>query len=170
MNLRLAKYGLIAVLIVVFAFWFRGCFKDKQLPQSFVAPLREETLSQIALSGRHIAVRTHKETKVTYVADGADVMAEIKKDGTIDLNVKKAGFLFRPALGVMVGERLRGTIAAQVGYYNRFEIYGGAAYPHLVGYGAAGYRLDQIKYLQNTSVYVGYTTRNEVVYGLLLRF
>lgn len=160
---------IVGTIIGVALLFLRGCFVDKQVP-SFKLPLTEDTLAQIAVEDHHIAIRTHKDTKAAYVPAAGGVTAEINKQGHVTLNVQNKGLTFKPVAGVMVSNSIRGAVGAQVGYWNRFELYVGGGFPKPIAFVAAGYRLDQIKYLQNTSLAVAYTSSKELGVGVLVRF
>jgi hypothetical protein len=159
----------IGALIGVGLLFLRGCFVDKTVP-SFKLPLAEETLAQIAMEDHHIAIRTHRETKAAYVPDAGGVTAEVNKKGDIKLNVRNKGLTFKPVAGVMVSNQVRGVVGAQVGYWNRFELYVGGGFPKPVAFVGLGYRLDQIKYAQNTSLAVAYTSDKTLGLNILVRF
>lgn len=163
------KYGLIGAAVLVLILWLKGCFTPP-LPPAFNQPLPTDTSSQIVVESRHIAIRTPTESRVGYVPESGSAVAEVKTNGTINLRINNKGFTVRPVIGFMVTDRLRLAGGLQVGYWNRFELYLGGAGPHIIGFVAGGYRLDQIKYLQNTSVYVAYTTDKYIGTGLMLRF
>lgn len=168
-----AKYIGLGLLVLVLGLWIRGCLKDRQLPVSFNAPLPKNTAAQVVVTDRHIAVRTNNRAEATYVPDGGSATVTINKDNSFRLNVKDHGLTFRPVVGGMVSSKLRLSLGAQIGYWNRFEIYaGGAVAPKPlspVAFVALGYRLDQL-HLRNTSIAIGYNTANEVSGLVLVRF
>ena len=168
MRLRIKAY--IVVGLIAVAAFIRGCVMDRKQPLSFTLPLQEETLSQTVVHNRHIAVRTHKELKTGYVPEGGSVVANVDKDGKIQLDIKNYGLTFRPVMGILVTDKLRLATGAQVGYWNRVELYVGGAGPKFVLYGGVGYRLDAFRWLQNTSVFVAYTSDKYIGSGVLLRF
>lgn len=159
----------IGTIIGVGLLFIRGCFKDHKAP-SFMAPLTEETLAQIAMEDHHIAIRTHRDTQAAYVPDAGRVTANVDKEGKIILDVQNKGFTFKPVMGLMVSTDLRGALGAQVGYWNRFELYVGGGFPKPVAFVGFGYRLDQISFLQNTSLALTYDSKKQIGLVGLLRF
>lgn len=158
----------IAIAVLMLVLGVRGCIKDRQIP-SFDTPLTQDVLSQTLIQDRHIVVRTQKETKAAYVPDDGSAVASVDKEGHITLDVKSFGLSFRPELGMLVTDRLRGALGAQLGYWDRFEIHAGVAMPKFVAYGCLAYRLDQLK-LRNTSIGVVYTTDKALGVAVLLKF
>lgn len=167
--LRYIKWVLIFIGVVVPLLWLRSCITDKK-PLDFGKPLLPDTAAHVAIDGKHVAIRTHKEVKATYVPSDGHAVATVKKDGSIDLKVTNKGFMFHPVHGVVVTSRLSIALGAQVAYWDRFEIHVGGKWPLSAAYLGAAYRLDQIKYLQNTSLMAVYTTRRELGVGIVHRF
>lgn len=159
----------LGAIIGIALLFVRGCFNDKTVP-SFKLPLAEETLAQIAVDSHRIAIRTHTDTQAAYIPDAGGVTAEINREGRINLNVKNKGLTLKPVAGLMVTTSARGIVGVQVAYWNRCELYVGGGFPKPVAFVAAGFRLDQIKYLQNTSLAVAYTSSKELGLGILVRF
>lgn len=164
------RIGLGIVVVAVLVGLWRGCTKDHIQPVAFNVPLAPNTAAQVVVQKRHIAVRTEKETKGSYVPQGGQATVLIGKDRTVDLRVREAGLTLQPAAGAMFGEKVRGGIGLQLAYWNRFELYAGAAFPYPVGWAGLGYRLDAFDMLSNTSVFVGVDTQKFVNVGLLVHF
>ena len=123
---------------------------------------------KITVQDRRVTVQTPTGSDSKYVPEGGKATVVLTTDSTVELQVKSMGFMMRPVVGTLLTKQSYFVLGAQVYYWNRLEIYGGASYPWAAWVGA-GYRLDQIR-LNNTSVYVAYNTRKEIGGGLLLRF
>lgn len=164
------KIGLGLILVIVGALYIRSCKTDKTPTVAFNAPLSPNAAAQVVVQNRHIAVRTDKETKASYVPDGGYATALIQKDGKLNLSVKSAGLTFKPVAGMICGEHVRGALGAEFAYWNRLELYVGVGFPWPVGFAGAGYRLDQVKMLSNTSLFAGIDTQKYINIGFLVRF
>lgn len=164
------KVGLGVILITVAAVFIRACNKDGTPPVAFNVPLDPDTTAQVVVQERHIALRTSKDTKAAYIPDGGEAIGTIQKDGSVNLSVQSAGFTFKPVAGLLFGEQPRGALGVEFAYWNRLELYGGMVFPKPVGFGGLGYRLDQIKWLSNTSAFIGMDTQKFINVGLLTRF
>jgi hypothetical protein len=176
MKTRLFISGLVAAALLVLVLVIRGCINDRKPPESFKEPLATSTTAQVVINDRHVAVRTHKETKATYVPDDGEATIRVFEHGDIDLRVTSSGFTMRPVIGGMISTKLRLAAGAQLFYWNRFEVYGGLGVGFVnskvsdcVAFGAIGYRLDQLK-LRNTSLCIGYNSAQELITLLLWRF
>jgi hypothetical protein len=156
-----------SVLLVVILN-LRGCAKP---PTAFDArPLPQDEVLQVQYKDNYIHVRTKEEVISEYVPSHGSADVKVNDKGEVQLDIKNKGFYFSPAIGVLVTSKLDAVIAAELGYWNRFELIAGVSAPRWAAFGGIGYRLDQIKYLKNTSVYVAYTSRKEVGAGLMVRF
>lgn len=163
-------YGLGVIGLIVAGLFIRSCKSDHRLPQAFNTPLAPDTVAQVIVSDRHIAVRTDKSTQATYIPDGGRVNVTINKTGVVQLDVQTAGFTFKPVVGGLITDRLRGALGVEVAYWNRLELYGGVGVPHAVGFVGLGYRLDQVKWLENTSLTVSFDTQKQIGFGLVVHF
>lgn len=169
MNNRI-KYGLGLIVALVTFLGIRACNTDRLLPVAFNTPLAPNTAAQIVIQNRHVAVRTDKETKAAYVPDGGLVTATIQKTGVVQLSVQAAAFTFQPVAGVLMSDRPRGALGAELAYWNRLELYGGLGLPSPVGFVGIGYRLDMVRWFENTSVVVIFDSHKQIGFGAVLHF
>lgn len=165
MILRASKYLLIVVPMLIAWLFIKSC--DGPEPDTD-EPLGAAEELHVTVADRVVTVRTKTETQAMYVPDGGSANVSLSSDGTVDLRVASAGLNFRPVLGALITSRLNFAVGVQIAHWNRAEIYVGGVYP-LAAFIGAGYRLDQLK-LNNTSVYLAYTTRKELGAGLMVRF
>lgn len=163
------KYRLyfIGAGLIVLGLWLRSCVKSPK--PVITAPLPDTDVLRVGVKDRVITVQTDSGEDTQYVPDSGNVLVSVDKQGDVTINVKNKGLSFVPVFGINVNEKLDAAIGLQLAYWNRFELYGGVLAPHLAGFVAGGYRLDQLK-LRNTSVYVSYSTTKDVGMGVLLRF
>ena len=132
--------------------------------------LPTEDVLHVGFKNNVIEVKTATDSEVRYIPDAGSGILRVKRNGDIDIQVKSAGFTFTPILGLGVTRTADLDLGLQVAYWNRFELLIGGKVPHYAGFIGLGYRLDQIMFLQNTTIYVQYTTRREPGMGIAVRF
>lgn len=178
---RVTVRRVAAATLVVMAFlWLRGCWKDTIIPtfrpsentSPVPTPLPPEDQLRVWTGDNRIIVQDKQKVTNRYVPPAGSASVIVKKDGRVDIEVKQIGPTLEPGLGVMVSDKLRLTMDARFFYLGRFGLVGGLGvgnYSHvLIGYGGVSYGLDQLG-LSNTSLLVGYTTRQEVGVGIRVR-
>jgi hypothetical protein len=157
----------LAIGLVIFLN-LKGCNGS---PEPFDgAPMPQDEVLNVQVKDNFIHVRTKEETVSSYVPSHGSADVKVNDKGEVTVDVKNKGFYFSPAIGVLMTSKLDAVVAAELGYWNRFELVAGVSAPRWAAFGGIGYRLDQIRYLKNTSIYIAYTSRKEVGAGLMVRF
>lgn len=157
----------LAIGLVIFLN-LKGC---NEPPEAFDGvPLSQDEILQVQVKDNFIHVRTKDEVISEYVPSHGKADVKVNDKGEVTVEVKNKGFYFSPAIGFLMTSKLDAVVAAELGYWNRFELIAGVSAPRWAAFGGVGYRLDQIRYLKNTSVYVAYTSRKEIGAGLMVRF
>ena len=167
----LYRYSIVAIICVVVTLLFvKSCAKETPATQKVSTPLSNGEVLKVGVGDHKITVETQKDTITKYLPSEGQANVIVDKTGKVDVQIKEVGLTLRPVFGVMASSNLDLAMGWQVGYWNRYELYGGMTVPHLGVFGAIGYRLDQIKWLENTSAFVSYDTNRQIGAGLLWRF
>lgn len=183
-NLKLMLRGGIGVallaLLVIAILQIRACGRPspvvvRNTPATLSPELPDNAQLEVNVThSRVIDVKSRVGNVVNerseYVPQDGKAQVTLLNSGQTVINVKNKGFSFVPGMGVQLTDRPRIAADFQVFYWNRWEAYIGGAFPAPVGHIGIGYRLDQIKYLANTSLCVVYTTRRNVGAELRVRF
>jgi len=183
-NLKLMLRGGIGaallVLLLIAIFQIRSCMRPSTVVVKNNPALMSQELpdnAQLEVNVTHsrvIEVKSRVGNDVhersEYVPQDGKAQVTLLTNGQTVINVKNKGFSFVPGMGVQFTDRPRIAGDVQVFYWNRWEAYIGGAFPVPVAHIGLGYRLDQIKYLANTSLCVVYTTRRNVGAELRVRF
>lgn len=159
--------GLIVSLVLFLV--VRSCQRPGSLPASPGTLLSEDDRARITVDKHVIVVKTDEGATTKYVPNNGSATVSVSKKGSVTLAVTNKGFSFDPVIGVFGATHLEPTLGLQLGYWNRWETYVGVKGPYWGAWGGIGYRLDQLT-LDNTSVYVGYSTTKEIGAGILVRF
>lgn len=156
--------------------YLRGCWQDFTRPVEpvipSIKPLPPEDQLRVWVGDGRILVQEKQKVTSRALPSGTFASVTIKKDGRVDLRVKKVGFLFEPGIGVMASDKLRLTLDSRWGFLGRFGCVTGLAVgpykPGVIGYIGISYGLDQLR-LSNTSLVVTYTTQRQLGVGIRVR-
>ena len=163
------KLGIVGILLLVVALTLRGCLTKPPLPPDISQPLPEDTAVLVHQHKDILTVKTPTNTVRRYVPQDGSVAVSVKKDGGIKINVKTKGWTAKPTIGLLVSDKVYGTVGLRVAYWNRFGLLvGGGWNGRGIGWLGASYSLDQLS-LRNTDIYVGYTTRKQLAVGISVR-
>jgi len=167
----------MGVLVVVFVLGLclRACFQR-------TPPTNHPTMStdfpstdtvRVAVKDNVLEVQTPNSTEYKYVPEEGQAVIDIKHDPARPvITVTNKGFTRQFGGSVLFADKLRIGIDCEGFYWNRFGVLGGlglASNPIVVGYVGISYQLDQLK-LNNTSLWLGMTTKKDIAVGLRVAF
>src|SRR5262245_39062400 len=120
------KIGLILTLVLVVLGLLRYCDRPKIMPTQ-PGKLAPDERERIEIKGRTVTVIRADKTVSTFAPNGTRV--SVRKDGTIDVSVRKFGLTHEPGLSVIWnGEKLKLAVDMKFLYYRRVALHLGTAY------------------------------------------
>lgn len=172
--LRLVPGFILAILLVVGLLVVRDWWQELTLAGEDIPAtvLRDDETIKLHVNDRRVTVATKKGVSGTYVPSSGHATVTVKKDGSTDVAVKKAGMSWQLGGGIVYADRLRLGVDFQFAYWNRFGGHVGIAFadkPVAIPFVGVSYRLDQLR-LSNTSLLVGITPRKEWIGGIRWEF
>lgn len=115
--------AIVAALIIGLV---RYCDRDRIIPTEpgVLAPNEKE---RIEIRGKTVTVIRADKTIKSFAPGGAKI--RVRKDGSVDVEIKRLGFSREPGLGVAYnGDKLKLAIDVKVAYYRRLGFHVGATY------------------------------------------
>ena len=166
-------YVVIAITALVAGLWLRGCFvKTPASDQpSMSTDFPSTDTVRVAVKGPTLEVQTESGTEYHYVPDEGQAVVDVKKAGKPVVTVTNKGLTHKFGAEIFFADRLRVGGDCELAYWNRFGVLVGvgvASSPLLVGHISGSYQLDQL-HLNNTSLFVGYSTARVVTFGVSVR-
>lgn len=165
-HMKWAISGFSALILVLL---LKDC--GKELTPVVTSPMASNDALRVNVKDSRITVTTKQESETRYVPHNGSAQINLKDNGDVEIDVDEVGFTFDPGFGALCTNRLRLTADLQIAYWNRGELYIGAGMGPLTSpviYIGLGYNLGQIK-MDNTSLFIAFTTQKEIGLGIRVR-
>jgi len=165
----------IGMLVLFFA---RSCQKA---PVYNTGPSHTKPLALLPEETLHVSVsrdslRIATPSRQDFIRQPRHTEISVKKDGTVTVKSRKAGFTMEPAIGVAVANRPLITLDLQLAYWQRVGFIVGTGYqvgeqPRSAFKPYVGFSYDlPFGFTSNTGMFIGLTTKKEPLIGLRVRF
>lgn len=172
-NLNKVGYLVIAIAALIAGLWLRGCFVKTPASNKPVvsADFPSTDTVRVAVKGPTLEVQTPTETEYKYVPDEGQAVIDVQKTGKPVIAVTNKGITHQVGVDLFVADKLRAGGDIELAYWNRFGLhlgFGVASSPLFVGFVSGSYQLDQL-HLNNTSLWIGYTSNKLFACGIRVR-
>ncbi len=155
--------GGVGVLVLALAYIFG-------IDRRTVLPLQpSDTQPAVVLRNRTLTVRTPTGTETLFVPDRAEI--KVRTSGRVEVEVRDSGLTFQPGIGAAYDGQILLAADAKVAYWRQWgAVVGLAGTGHrFMGYGGASWTFSYER-LNNTSLFVAYSTRSTVLGGVRIGF
>jgi len=169
------------VLITVAGLAFLAIQRGCREPISTIEPSHTKPLVLLPDESLHVSVSRDylivaTPSRQDFIRQPRHTEISVKKDGTVTVKSRKAGFTVEPAIGVAVANRPLITLDLQLAYWQRVGFIVGTGYavgdrPRSAFKPYVGLSYDlPFRFTRNTGLFIGVTTSKEPLIGLRVRF